>query len=444
MARSKFTAKSRPLARDSSVDEVAVRHTRKPRAWHVIHACEYARDVEGIVEAQIAAGMFPYVVTALGKSKKDAPDQASLMQAWQGVRTWRKQLDECAPPAWPIASAILHAHAFTAGMSAVRGKSPAVYDVRAFVEEQAAGAGQCSEASWLSRSFRTAEQFVLTRAAAVVVHGNSMRSRCLERGVDNQDIFVVPDPVPVLPSSGDICVQDANWLHRVFGFSEQGAVAVVARIDASPESGNQKNSRDSRELAPQSKHPSAELVTLLQAFAQAHSENEMAKLFVIAHSGDQQIRDLGHQFELDHAIFVIAPEDGIRALASADIVLDAAMDPGRDPRNSAALTALAHGRALLAPDVPANRDLTPEGRGCLWYKPADEKDLAHRLAFLARNRDFRKALGESGRKHILETRTPERIGQRYAEVYRHAYEGSKKRGDSQNLSATLLPSRACL
>ena len=444
MARSKFTVKSDRLTRDSSVEEVAARHKRKPRAWHVIHACEYARDVESIVEAQIAAGMFPYVVTALGKSQKGAADQASLMQAWQGVRTWRKQLDECAPPAWPIASAILHAHAFTAGMAAVRGQSPAVYDVRAFVEEQAAGNGQCSQASWLSRSFRTAEQFVLTRAAAVVVHGSSMRSRCLERGVDNQDIFVVPDPVPVLPSSGDFCAQDANWLHRVFGFSEQDAVAVVAKIDASPESENQKNLPSGREVPSKSKHPSVELVRLLQAFSQVHGENEMARLFVIAHSGDQQIRDLGHQFELDHAIFVIAPEDGIRALASADIVLDAAVDEGSAARNSVALIALAHGRALLAPDVPANRDLTPEGRGCLWYRPADEKDLAHRLAFLARNRDFRKALGENGRKHILETRTPERVGQRYAEVYRHAYDCGGKSGDSQNLSASQLPSQACL
>ena len=105
---------------------------------------------------------------------------------------------------------------------------------------------------------------------------------------------------------------------------------------------------------------------------------------------------------------------------------------------------MAHRRALLAPDVPANRDLTPQGRGCLWYNPGDKKDLAHRLAFLGRNRDFRQALGESGRKHILETRSPQRIGQQYAAVYRRAHQRRKKQNDMRDAAGSLVPTTVSL
>src|SRR3954468_19136710 len=137
-------------------DALPVRTSRKPRAWQVIHACEYARDVAPIVEAQIAVGMSPFVVTSPAVSKKASGETASLMQAWQQIRMWRKYLDESGSPFLTRhlrTSANVHAHSFTAGMAAVRGQNPAVYDLRFFVEEHAAKSGQSGETSWLARSF---------------------------------------------------------------------------------------------------------------------------------------------------------------------------------------------------------------------------------------------------------------------------------------------------
>jgi glycosyltransferase involved in cell wall biosynthesis len=198
------------------------------------------------------------------------------------------------------------------------------------------------------------------------------------------------------------------------------------------------------------------LLPMLQAFAQAHNENESTKFFVIADTAAERVRSLAREFSLEQALFIIAPVDESRALAAADIILDLNGEPSQSFQPVAAfsagrlsLTALLHGRALVAADVPSNRDLTPQGRGCLWYKPADNsggdnRELAHSLAFLARNRDFRKVLGDSGRKHIIDTRAPQRIGQRYTEVYGHAHERRRHHSDPQNTSASLIPTRACL
>jgi glycosyltransferase involved in cell wall biosynthesis len=429
MARTGVIPKLDHLGGDTGVDALPVRPSRKPRAWQVIHACEYARDVTPVVDAQIAVGMSPFVVTSPTTSKKAAGETASLMQAWQQIRMWRKHLDESGSPFLTRhlrTIAIVHAHSFTAGMAAVRGQNPAVYDLRFFVEE-AARSGQSGETSWLARSFRTAEQFVLTRAGAVVVHAASMRALCIGRGVAAENIFVVPDPVALFPET-PAQDQGATWLHRVFSFAENEAVAVVTCVDSA----------------------ASGLVQMLQAFAQAHAENEATKFFVVADSSAERVRSLAREFGLEHALFVIAPVDEARALASADIILDSRTEGATLAADRVSLTALLHGRALLAPDLPANRDLTPQGRGCLWYKPADSsssndnKDLAHCLAFLARNHDFRKALGESGRKYIIDTRAPQKIGQRYAEVYRHADHRRRHHSDSQDISASLIPTRACL
>src|SRR6185437_4722563 len=39
----------------------------RPRAWRVIHACEFARDVLPVVESQVTCGMKPYIVTPQGE-----------------------------------------------------------------------------------------------------------------------------------------------------------------------------------------------------------------------------------------------------------------------------------------------------------------------------------------------------------------------------------------
>src|SRR5215813_43631 len=111
------------------------------RAWRVIHACEYARDVLPVVEGQVSAGMRLFIVTPQGAGtdevylsgkRQEDPRSLSLLRSWQDVRNWRESPLDCTPE---VSSDLVHAHCFAAGMAGVRSLSCVVYDLRACIEE---------------------------------------------------------------------------------------------------------------------------------------------------------------------------------------------------------------------------------------------------------------------------------------------------------------------
>src|SRR5262245_7453270 len=167
-----FVAASRiPATHNRSLRDV----NSHVRAWCVVHACNYTTDALHLVDGEQAAGMKPYLLAAEAyRLASSLPDKissvaasrhsGSLLTAWNEVREWRKLL--VAPDV--AAFELVHAHAFPAGMAAVRNCPTVVYDVRDFVESKA-GPRAGTEFTWLARSFRVAEQFVITRAAALVV-----------------------------------------------------------------------------------------------------------------------------------------------------------------------------------------------------------------------------------------------------------------------------------
>src|SRR3954447_4245359 len=166
------------------------------RPWNVVHACSQVRDVLPLVDVQVSAGMRPFLVTPHGsgtpdlylRSAEENAKPASLLTAWNDVRQWRRSL-LAADPAQ--SAEIVHAHSFSSGMAAGRNFNAVVYDLHGCVEELAMGAGQCEAGSWLARSFRVAEQFILARASAIITHTSSMRDSVLERGAPRENVFVV-------------------------------------------------------------------------------------------------------------------------------------------------------------------------------------------------------------------------------------------------------------
>jgi glycosyltransferase involved in cell wall biosynthesis len=154
------------------------------------------------------------------------------------------------------------------------------------------------------------------------------------------------------------------------------------------------------------------LQRVLSAFALLAEEIEGVHLLVETGDKDtlRQLLAAGDSWSLVHAV---DPSEREQALSACDIVVAFGS-------NGAAIDALAHGRALLAADIPEIRGITPNGRGCLWFQPGSDRDLVFRASFLARNPDFRAALGANGRAHIQSTRGLAPIARRYDSVYRHA------------------------
>ena len=181
------------------------KHTSKASSggvhpWNVVHACTQVRDILPLIDVQVSAGMRPYLVTPHGsgtpdlylRGEEESTQPASLLTAWNDVRQWRRSLLEADPDQ---SAEIVHAHSFASGMAAVRNFSAVVYDLHGCVEELAIGAGQCEAGSWLARSFRVAEQFILARACAIITHSSVMRDAVLARGASKENVFMVLLPV---------------------------------------------------------------------------------------------------------------------------------------------------------------------------------------------------------------------------------------------------------
>jgi hypothetical protein len=375
--------------------------TRSPdsvRPWNVVHACEWARDVLPLVEAQLAVGMRPFLLTpggygaaSLFLSRPDGEhlQPVSLLKTWNHVRDWRKMLTESSVES---SSDVVHAHSFAAGMAAVRASAGVVYQFTRAVEKLAGGT---SEDSWLARSFRVAEQFVLTRAAAVVTPDRSSAEDCISRGVARESAFTIPPPAnPEWFES----FPDRAWLNAMLGCDKD---AVVFAVSTTAEES---------------------WLSYLRAAAVPHNLR-----FVFASESTFELANSG-------PVSFVAPQMRSPLFSSADVVIC-------DEASPDAVEALALGRALLAADSDVNRAVSPDGQGCLWFRAGDFSDMLERATGLAQNLSLRRALGQSGREFCRSTRSPEAIGARYDAVYRLASAQRRDR-EASPPKAQLIPVQA--
>jgi glycosyltransferase involved in cell wall biosynthesis len=392
------------------------------RSWKVIHACEHARDVLAVVEGQVTNGMQPYIVTPRGEgsaqlylSNKEVEQDSSLslLRAWQDVRNWRKSLLECNPE---YSADLVHTHSFASGMAGVRNLSCVVYDPEACIEDLAVSAGQCERGSWMARSFRVAEQFIVSRAEAIIVHTQEMKAAMQERGAPAQNVFVIPDP---LPQDAEAPIFKSNFLQERLGIADTTVTFFLPR-----------RAGDSTDAV------SPSLLAVLEAFAATMGEVPDVKLLLEATPATSAVI-AGHAERFGIAKHVLCIEDWERdaVLQNADIIIatgEVPDDPVQARRPSeVCVQALCHGKALLAADVPANRECSPDGSGCLWFQDGDVRDLAHRMSFLGNNAAFRKSLGISGRAYILQARSSVALGQQYDAAYRHAVKQKRTLGPGQ-------------
>jgi glycosyltransferase involved in cell wall biosynthesis len=401
--------------------------TIKPGKWRVIHACEYARNIIPMIEGQVAAGMRPYIVTPqdsgaaefyLGNGDLQQPHKISLLRAWQDVRHWRKSLLECDPE---NTSDLVHTHSFASGMAGVRNLPCVVYDLNACIEEYACFAGLCERGSWMGRSFRVAEQFVLARAQAVVVHSSAMKSAVEERGAAPDNIFVIPDPLQM--DYEDPSPPESFFSQEPFA-PRDGTVTYFA-----PAVDFLKGREAPRGCA-----------SLLEALALVVLEIPRCRLLLeAAPESCETIRAHAERIGLGGRVFAISPEDASFAMWGADIVIASGLIPEEPVKacepNYPCIQAMRMGKAILAADVPRNRDISPNGTGCLWYTEGDIPDLARRMSFLGSHPEFRKALSESGRAHIYESRSVAAVGRMYRTVYQHAAGRRKLGGPAQPIHA---------
>jgi len=182
---------------------------------------------------------------------------------------------------------------------------------------------------------------------------------------------------------------------------------------------------------------------VLEAFAMVQRDVPDSRLFVGAAPAEfAAIRDHAASLGVVNSVICVEEKESSAVMQDTNVVIATGGmtdDPVEARRpNDVCLQALSMGKALLAADVSRNREATPDGRGCLWFKEGDTRDLAHRMAFLGANPDFRSTLAASGRTYIVETRSCAAVGQQYDVAYRYALKQKRASGPGQN-AANLLP-----
>lgn len=116
---------------------------------------------------------------------------------------------------------------------------------------------------------------------------------------------------------------------------------------------------------------------------------------------------IGHVERIPH-------EAMMSAHRTADVVVNTSQSEGL---SNALMEAMAAGRAVLAADIPGNRDLIRDGETGVLYHRANFEEKAERMI---RDRGWREALGRAAHKHAAATFSAERE----AEALLGAYEAA--------------------
>jgi hypothetical protein len=210
-------------------------------------------------------------------------------------------------------------------MAAIRGDVPAVYDLSVFLEQLPDGASR----SWLTRSFRAAEQFVLAQSAAVIVHKSEMKKAVRERGIHEERVFCIPVAAPLMP---DTSVAEA--LRCRLAITRDESTLYCEYMD-SP------------------------IAAALLAYRNAGYELRV----LLSESASTQMAALPHENAdpLSQVCVSISRDHHDAAIAVADLVIAA--------DEESLSTAMIFGKPSLALDSEHTRALTPDGAGVVWCDP---------------------------------------------------------------------------
>jgi hypothetical protein len=390
--------------------ESASRESTQVRAWRVLHVSDSTNWLNALVSGQLELGMRPEVLSRqatlraheiYSSSKRNSVESStSLVQLWRQVRVW-DQLIRSAVRSGDFE--VIHAHGLASALAAVRSDKSVVYEL-ARLAGDVAGATMTESQShpWLNRALRSAEQFAMHRAV-VVCHEESVGNELIDRGLDSRDVFVIPEAMLVTAPPQP----RPEWLHR-HGVDPRHNVVLFApawrlEIDAHGE------------LTPASR-------TLLEVFAVIAAEaDEALFLAEFDRKAREAIDEWSVALGIKSRLHLMSVEERRAGELAADIVLVGDVPTGETGAlNPCAVRALQNRKALLAADVTCNRDLTPDGRGCLWYAHESPRDLARRAAFLVRNPDFRRSIAAAGHNYLRDSRDPVGVATRYETVYRRA------------------------
>jgi len=376
------------------------------------------------VEGQLAAGLEPVVVTALGFPRQIGVSDAAPEETIGGVRYLRldpgpdydfdkpadQYLQDYAEAAAEVvhteAPAIIHVHSGHRGFEAALvglalGKHfgiPVVYEVRGFFESLWTSDTALAESSEIYRRRRDTENRCMREADAVVTLSESMREEIVQRGVAADRVHVVPNGV-----DGEAFQprERSPELVSRLGLRDRFTFGYVSNLD---------HYREGQEL-------------LIEAAVVLRRRGIPATALIV---GDGQRRaeleSLAEQRQAGDAVIFTGrvPHDEVLDYYA---LLDVFVIPRIDERAARLVTplkpfeAMAAGIPLVTSDLPALREITGDGKRGRYFPAGDADGLAEVLAQLHADPAERSAMAQRARDWVVAERQWSANGHRYAELY---------------------------
>ena len=156
---------------------------------------------------------------------------------------------------------------------------------------------------------------------------------------------------------------------------------------------------------------------LLEAIPAIRRELPQTRFF-LAGEGHlrKELETLSRTLDVDRFVAFLGTRDDVpNLLVSADLVVLPSLFEGLP---LTLLESMAAGRAIVATDVPGNRDAVVDGATGLLVPPADPESLARAIIRLLADRSLRTAMGERGKARLASVFTLRAMCDRTEDLYR--------------------------
>ncbi len=298
---------------------------------------------------------------------------------------------------------LLHAHSPSlCGISAILGKDkeiPFVYEVRALWEDAAVDQGKIKEGSLKYNIYKNLENFVLKRANAIVVICRGLKEELINRGFNENKIFVVPNGIDL--SKFDFQkAKEKKDLKDKLNISNEPVVGFIGSF-----------------------YRFEGLDLLIKAI-------EDLKSFKLLLVGDGEkfleLKELVSKRGLGSRVIFTGrvPHQDIITYYS---VMDLLVYPRKDERITRIVTplkpleAMALGKVVIGSDVDGVKEIIGEGKqaGGILFRREDVDDLKAKIKMVLNNRNIKKHFEERALERA-KRKSWDKIVRRYLDVYEFA------------------------
>lgn len=248
---------------------------------------------------------------------------------------------------------------------------------------------------WKTPTQFAIDRYLATRTAGITTNSSGVRDFYASHGIDADRFTIIPNGIP--PCQSPVISRQEAY-KRLQVDPSRRLILSVGRLWP------QKRYRD--------------LIWSAELLASMRQDTTL----VIIGDGPQSGELLRHRDSVshpDHVRFAGQRDDVLSLLPHADVYWIGSEYEGQ---SNSLIEAMQAGNAVVASDIPGNRDLVENGRSGLLVTVGDRADIARKTQTLLEDRDLAHRLGEAARQKIADEFSVDAMVQKHATLYRHLHD----------------------